>query len=60
MDGRSLRAIAEEASASAEKTAILEMLVTMNWNRAACARALQIDVKTLYRKMKQYGIDRRS
>ena len=58
-NGRSLRAIAEEAASSAERTAILEMLVSTQWNRAACARALQIDVKTLYRKMKQYGIDRR-
>ena len=40
-----------------EKQAISAALVSTNWDRGKAARVLGIGRTTLYRKMKQYGID---
>lgn len=47
----------KEALAEPEKKIIRQALETNNWNRQETARALQINRTTLYKKMKQYGLD---
>jgi DNA-binding NtrC family response regulator len=54
--GRSLREIAGVAAAHAEEQAIRQALQVAGGNRSKAARDLQTDYKTLYLKMKQYGI----
>jgi transcriptional regulator with PAS, ATPase and Fis domain len=39
-----------------EKTIILDMLRTYNWNKGKTAAALNINRSTLWRKMKKYNI----
>ena len=39
-----------------EKTIILDMLRTYNWNKGKTASALHINRTTLWRKMKKYSI----
>src|SRR3989454_1219971 len=53
----SLRDIAEAAAADAEQQAIRRVLQVTGGNRSEAARLLRTDYKTLYLKMKQYGID---
>src|SRR2546427_8163275 len=52
----SLREIAEAAAADAEQQAIRRVLQVTSGNKSEAARLLRTDYKTLYLKMKQYGI----
>jgi two-component system nitrogen regulation response regulator GlnG len=54
--GSSLREIAEAAAADAERKAIQRVLRATGGNQSEAARCLRTDYKTLYLKMKQYGI----
>jgi DNA-binding NtrC family response regulator len=54
--GPSLKEIAEAAAADAERQAIRQALQATRGNRSEAARHLRTDYKTLYLKMKQYGI----
>jgi DNA-binding NtrC family response regulator len=56
--GGSLRDIARAASAAAEKQAIAEALRLAKGNKAEAARILKTDYKTLYLKLKRYGLER--
>ena len=56
--GRTLKEISDEAAGVAERAAILEVLEAHDWNQTVCARTLQVDQKTLYRKMRQFKIER--
>ena len=53
---RALREVVDEAVSSAERGAIGAALAMTHGRRGDAARLLRIDVKTLYRKMHQYGI----
>ena len=55
---QSLRVIAETAAREAEGRAIVEALRVTRGNKAAAARLLQTDYKTLHLKMKLHGIER--
>jgi DNA-binding NtrC family response regulator len=55
--GRSLKEIAEAASADAEQKAIRRILQNTKGNKSEAARLLRTDFKTLHLKMKQYGIN---
>jgi len=52
----SLREIAGQAAAEAERAAIRVALQATEGNKTAAARLLRTDYKTLYLKMKEYGI----
>ena len=39
-----------------EREALIAVLTTTGGNKAKAARILQIDYKTMYRKLKQHGI----
>jgi DNA-binding NtrC family response regulator len=54
--GSSLKEIAEATVADAEALAIRRTLQTTGGNKSEAARLLRTDYKTLYLKMKQYGI----
>jgi len=54
--GKSLNMILEEL----EKKILLKRLEQSEWHQGQVAESLQIDRKTLYRKMKQFGIERAS
>jgi len=41
----------------AERDAIIKALIRCNYNRSQTARALNISERTLYRKIKEYGLD---
>lgn len=56
-DGRALKEIAEAALVEAEKGAIRGALLAAGGNRAEAARALRVDYKTLYVKLKRYNIE---
>jgi DNA-binding NtrC family response regulator len=53
----SLKGIAEAAASDAERRAIHRVLQATRGNKSEAARLLRTDYKTLYLKMKQYGID---
>ena len=53
----SLREIAGRAAAEAERQAIRLALRATRGNKSEAARLLRVDYKTLYLKIKQYGID---
>src|SRR3989454_459863 len=55
--GSSLKEIAEAAAADAEQQAIRQVLQVTSGNKSEAARLLRTDYKTLYLKLKQYGID---
>ena len=57
--GGSLKEIALAASTAAEKQAISEALKLAKGNKAKAARLLQTDYKTLYLKLKRYGLEPR-
>jgi DNA-binding NtrC family response regulator len=57
--GASLREVALQAAAAAERQAICEALRTAGGNKSVTARALRTDYKTLHVKMKSLGIDAR-
>jgi DNA-binding NtrC family response regulator len=52
----SLKEIGQGAAADAERQAIRELLQVTGGNKSEAARHLRTDYKTLYLKMKQYGI----
>ena len=54
--GHSLREIATNAAAAAERQAITEVLKTTSGNKSRAARELKTDFKTLHLKMKHLGI----
>ena len=54
--GRSLKEIGDGAMAEAERRAITEALQSAQGNKAQAARLLQVDYKTLYNKLKRYGL----
>lgn len=56
-EAKSLKAISGEAKKRAEKDAIEKALIEMNWNRVKTARLLEVDYKTLRRKMKDFDIN---
>ena len=55
--GSSLKEVAEAAAVDAEQRAIRRALQTTAGKKSEAARLLRTDYKTLYLKMKQYGID---
>jgi transcriptional regulator with PAS, ATPase and Fis domain len=57
LKGRSLPEIKEVISKSAEKTIIERVYLQRNKNKMQTSSALGIDYSTLYRKMKEYGIE---
>jgi DNA-binding NtrC family response regulator len=54
--GASLAAMRTTATATLEKTLIERVLQATNGNKSQAAKQLQIGYKTLYRKLKTYGI----
>jgi DNA-binding NtrC family response regulator len=53
----SLKGIAEAAVSDAERRAIHRAFLATRGNKSEAARLLRTDYKTLYLRMKQYGID---
>ena len=53
----SLKDIADRATAEAERQAIRVALQATRGNKSEAARLLRVDYKTLYLKMKRYGIE---
>ena len=51
--GRSLKQIGQQAMWAAERAAITEALAQANGNKAAAARLLRTDYKTLYLKLRR-------
>ncbi|MBU4128828.1 hypothetical protein KJ582_01765 [bacterium] len=51
-----LKEMSKSAKERAEKEMIIQALEKANWNKAKVARQLDIDYKTLYYKIKNYGI----
>jgi DNA-binding NtrC family response regulator len=47
----------KDALADPEKNIVRQALEANHWNRQETAKALQINRTTLYKKMKQYGLD---
>jgi len=52
-----LRKIREEALAVVERKAIADAIRYTNGNKAAAARLLEVDVKTLYTKLRLYDLE---
>jgi DNA-binding NtrC family response regulator len=55
-EGLALKEIVKRETASIEKRVIVQTLEATRWNRSLTAKKLAIDYKTLYNKMKEYGI----
>jgi DNA-binding NtrC family response regulator len=53
----SLKEFADRAAAEAERQAIRLALQSTRGNKSEAARLLRVDYKTLYLKMKHYGIE---
>ncbi len=53
---KALKVISGEARKRAEKNAIDRALIETNWNRVKAAKLLEVDYKTLRRKMKELDI----
>lgn len=54
---RSLKAVVDAAAEAAERDLLVDTLNATDGNRAEAARRLKVDAKTLYRKLKRYGIN---
>jgi DNA-binding NtrC family response regulator len=54
--GASLKEIVKHEIETLERRVIQETLEASRWNRSLAAKKLEIDYKTLYNKMKEYGI----
>jgi DNA-binding NtrC family response regulator len=57
LQGASLKEVVRREVANLEGRVIREALEASHWNRTVTAKRLDIDYKTLYNKMKEYGID---
>jgi len=55
-EGFSLKKIINQLSQETERRIILDVLKKTNWNKAEAARLLKINYKTLYLKIKEYGL----
>jgi len=55
-DGRSLRDIVRSGAGSLEREVIRQTLLKTGGNKAKAARILQVDYKTLHKKVKDYGL----
>ena len=53
---RSLKMVSDAAAEAAERGVLTETLAATSGNRAEAARLLNVDAKTLYRKLKRYGM----
>jgi len=53
-----LKVTSRQAAKEAERELIVKTLTSCHWNKAKAARRLGIDYKTLYNKIKAYGITR--
>ena len=53
-----LKVTSKQATKEVERALIITTLFSCHWNKAKAARRLGIDYKTLYNKMKAYGITR--
>ena len=56
LDGLSLKEIATAAQEAAEKQAIAAALLTSQGNKSSAAKLLKIDYKTLFTKLRRYGL----
>lgn len=56
-DSRPLREIVRRHTVGVEREAIAQTLRRMGGNKTKTARVLQVDCKTLYSKLKEYGIE---
>ncbi len=56
LSGTSLKEIVKREVSNIESRVIRDTLETTHWNRTITARKLEIDYKTLYNKMKEYGL----
>jgi DNA-binding NtrC family response regulator len=54
----SLKEVGKKAKESAEKKVIQRTLEEVNWNKSKAAKALSVDYKTLFNKIKEYHIQR--
>ncbi len=53
----SLLEAGKQAASEAEKRYIIKTLVECDWNKSKAAKALRIDYKTLFNKLKEYGLN---
>ena len=53
-----LKTASKQAAKEVERELIAKTLLSCHWNKAQAARRLGIDYKTLYNKIKAYGITR--
>ncbi len=56
--GHSLKDVGKIAAQKVERELIIKTLNQENWNKVRVAQILSIDYKTLYNKLKEYGIKR--
>jgi transcriptional regulator with GAF, ATPase, and Fis domain len=57
--GWSLRELARQAAARAERQAIIETLDRARWNRSEAAKALKVSYRTMMNKINQYGLSKK-
>ncbi len=53
-----LKKVGKQAKGKAEKELITKVLSEVNWNKSKASKILKVDYKTLYNKIKEYGIER--
>ena len=53
----SLLEVGKQAAGEAEKRFIIRTLVECDWNKSKAAKALRIDYKTLFNKLREYGLN---
>ncbi|MEW6545029.1 MAG: sigma-54 dependent transcriptional regulator [Nitrospirota bacterium] len=57
--GETLAEIGRQAAETAQRAAILQTLEETRWNKTETAKRLRVDYKTLYVKMRLYGLQKR-
>lgn len=57
-DGRSLHEAAAEAAAHVEREMIQAVLAETGWNKTRAAEQLKVSYKTLFTKIREYGLER--
>lgn len=55
-----LKEVSRRAKEMAEKDFIIKVLKNANWNKSRAAKILEVDYKTLYYKLKKYGVKSKS